>query len=83
MLSICAQAVQYSDRQNNQNIIFILSGVVKMAVCYYCKERKNGFTQFPSKYVGKKICSDCCEKLGLNYLLTTEESLKIIALSIF
>ena len=46
-----------------------------MAVCYHCKEKKSGFTQFPSKYVGENICFACCEKLGLNYLLTTDESL--------
>ena len=47
-----------------------------MAICYHCKEKKSGFSQFPSKYVGQKICFSCVKKLGLDYLLTTEESNK-------
>ena len=43
-----------------------------MTICYYCKQDK---TKFPSKYVGKKICADCCTDLGLVYCLTTLESL--------
>lgn len=46
-----------------------------MPVCYHCGVKKSGFTQFPSKYVGQKICVTCCDQLGLNRLLTTKESL--------